>query len=101
MINAWAFLNYWGHVPGLPPKSTPMPICRPNVAGQKHVPEFFPGEAFDDFLVANAVSKNAVVSASYMEFLPIYLIICIFQTRKLMGEIFKLYYKPRRMLISN
>ena len=24
MINAWAFLNYWGHVPGLPPKSTPM-----------------------------------------------------------------------------
>ena len=24
MINAWAFLNYWGHVPGLPPKSKPM-----------------------------------------------------------------------------
>ena len=25
MINAWAFLNYWGLVPGLPPpKSTPM-----------------------------------------------------------------------------
>jgi len=19
VINAWAFLNYWGHVPGLPP----------------------------------------------------------------------------------
>jgi len=26
MINAWAFLNYWGHVPGLPPKSTPMSL---------------------------------------------------------------------------
>jgi len=24
VINAWAILNYWGHVPGLPPKSTPM-----------------------------------------------------------------------------
>jgi len=24
VINAWSFLNYWGHVPGLPPKSTPM-----------------------------------------------------------------------------
>src|SRR6218665_3340566 len=23
-IYAWVFLNYWGHVPGLPPKSTPM-----------------------------------------------------------------------------
>jgi len=21
VINAWAFLNYWGHVPGLPPKA--------------------------------------------------------------------------------
>src|SRR6218665_269907 len=20
MLNAWAFLNYWGHMPGLPPK---------------------------------------------------------------------------------
>jgi len=27
VINAWAFLNYWGgHVPGLPPKSTPMNV---------------------------------------------------------------------------
>src|SRR6218665_3658749 len=26
VINAWAFLNYWGHVPGLPPKSTPMKV---------------------------------------------------------------------------
>ena len=27
MINAWAILNYWaGHVPGLPPKSTPMVV---------------------------------------------------------------------------
>src|SRR6218665_801524 len=25
VINASAFLNYWGHVQGLPPKSTPMP----------------------------------------------------------------------------
>src|SRR6218665_3653889 len=24
VINAWAFLDYWGHVPGLPPRSTPM-----------------------------------------------------------------------------
>ena len=25
VINAWALLNYWGwHVPGMPPKSTPM-----------------------------------------------------------------------------
>jgi len=24
VINAWAFLNYLGHVPGLPPKSTHM-----------------------------------------------------------------------------
>jgi len=24
VINAWAFLKYWGDVPGLPPKSTPM-----------------------------------------------------------------------------
>ena len=27
VINAWAFLNYWGHVPELPPKSTPMVWC--------------------------------------------------------------------------
>jgi len=26
-INAWAFLNYWGHLPGLPPKSMPMLTC--------------------------------------------------------------------------
>src|SRR6218665_45778 len=24
LMNAWAFLKYWGHMPGLPPKSTPM-----------------------------------------------------------------------------
>jgi len=23
-MKAWTFLNYWGHAPGLPPKSTPM-----------------------------------------------------------------------------
>src|SRR6218665_1645086 len=26
VINAWTFLNYWGHVPGLPPKSAPMSV---------------------------------------------------------------------------
>src|SRR6218665_2447936 len=25
--NNWAFFNYWGHVPGLPPKSTLMCVC--------------------------------------------------------------------------
>ena len=29
MINAWAFLNYWGHVSGLPPKSTLMYTSNP------------------------------------------------------------------------
>ena len=27
-MNAWAFLNYWGHVPGFPPKSTPMVLTQ-------------------------------------------------------------------------
>ena len=36
MIDAWAFLNYWGHVPGLTPKSTPLTlIIASNAIGAK------------------------------------------------------------------
>jgi len=28
VINPWAFLNYWRHVPGLPPKSTPVNVSK-------------------------------------------------------------------------
>jgi len=34
VINEWAFHNYWGHVPGLPPKFTPMSRRQGNDLGQ-------------------------------------------------------------------
>jgi len=27
LMNTWAFLSYWGNVPGLPPQSTPVSRC--------------------------------------------------------------------------
>ena len=56
MINAWVFLNYWGHVPSSPPKSTPMVIGMLRLLNATAVSHYKPPvDRSDGFVV---LSKN-------------------------------------------